>query len=632
MTTKSIDDITANAGKLSIQDSNEQLSIDDRIELITRNLEEVMGNETAIQRIRDIITERPLRVYWGTATTGAPHIAYFVPMSKIADFLLAGCEVTILFADVHAYLDNLKSEWNVLSYRAKYYQHIIQGMLSSIGVPLDKLRFVLGSTFQLKSDYTLDLYRLTTLTTERNAKKAGADVVKQVASPLLSSMIYPLLQTLDEQYLGCDAQFGGSDQRKIFTYAETYLPKIGYTKRIHLMNPMVPGLTGGKMSSSEANSKIGLLDSSNDIKKKIKSAFCEEGNIENNGVLSFIRMVLFPVCRTYVKTNDNKIGYLRRVDGDNIVARMNGQDIIYNKTDVTLIGGYRINRPAKWGGGYKDYATYDELEQAFANKQEHPSDLKQSVTDYIEQLLQPIRAKFDNDDMRQLIKDAYPPTTLRQQENNDDDDDIDDTQQSADKIAQQTKPTSVKVDKINDKTKIVANNASSNANDISRLDIRVGRIVDVQQHPNADTLYVCKVDVGLTTVTLDVVSGLVKYYSIDQLTNRLVVVLLNLKPTSMRGHPSVAMILAAASNDGNSVELLQPAEGSSVGQLITVQDYNRSNNDTQTILPRANEKVLKAVFSDLRINDQHQAVYNNATLSTTSGVVTVPTLQNANIK
>ena len=49
-----------------------------------------------------------ISVYWGTATTGKPHIAYFVAMSKIADFLRADCEVTILFADLHACLDNMK--------------------------------------------------------------------------------------------------------------------------------------------------------------------------------------------------------------------------------------------------------------------------------------------------------------------------------------------------------------------------------------------------------------------------------------------------------------------------------------------------------------------------------------------
>lgn len=43
--------------------------------------------------MKEILKERELKVYWGTATTGKPHVAYFVPMSKIADFLKAGCEV-----------------------------------------------------------------------------------------------------------------------------------------------------------------------------------------------------------------------------------------------------------------------------------------------------------------------------------------------------------------------------------------------------------------------------------------------------------------------------------------------------------------------------------------------------------
>ena len=48
--------------------------------------------------------------------------------------------------------------------------------------------------------------------TEHDAKKAGSEVVKQVESPLLSGLIYPGLQALDEQYLGVDFQFGGADQ------------------------------------------------------------------------------------------------------------------------------------------------------------------------------------------------------------------------------------------------------------------------------------------------------------------------------------------------------------------------------------------------------------------------------------
>lgn len=65
------------------------LSSQDKLELITRNLQEVLGKD----RLATLLQERDLRVYWGTATTGRPHIGYFVPMVKIADFLKAGCEV-----------------------------------------------------------------------------------------------------------------------------------------------------------------------------------------------------------------------------------------------------------------------------------------------------------------------------------------------------------------------------------------------------------------------------------------------------------------------------------------------------------------------------------------------------------
>lgn len=64
-------------------------SPEEKLHLITRNLQEVLGEE----KLKEILKERELKVYWGTATTGKPHVAYFVPMSKIADFLKAGCEV-----------------------------------------------------------------------------------------------------------------------------------------------------------------------------------------------------------------------------------------------------------------------------------------------------------------------------------------------------------------------------------------------------------------------------------------------------------------------------------------------------------------------------------------------------------
>lgn len=71
---------------------------------------------------------------------------------------------------------------------------------------------MVGTSYQLSEAYNLDNYRLCASITEHDAKKAGAEVVKQVSNPLLSGLLYPGLQALDEQYLGVDFQFGGVDQ------------------------------------------------------------------------------------------------------------------------------------------------------------------------------------------------------------------------------------------------------------------------------------------------------------------------------------------------------------------------------------------------------------------------------------
>ena len=57
-------------------------------------MKEVLGKE----QICEILKTRDVKIYWGTAPTGKPHIAYFVAMSKIADFLKAGCEVFFLLS------------------------------------------------------------------------------------------------------------------------------------------------------------------------------------------------------------------------------------------------------------------------------------------------------------------------------------------------------------------------------------------------------------------------------------------------------------------------------------------------------------------------------------------------------
>jgi tyrosyl-tRNA synthetase len=87
------------------------------------------------------------------------------------------------------------------------------------------------------------------------------------------------------------------DQRKLFTAAKEWLPKLGYRERAHLLNPMVPGLHGGKMSSSDPDSKIDLLDSAETVSKKIRKAHAAPQIVEENGLLAFIEYVLLPAAR-----------------------------------------------------------------------------------------------------------------------------------------------------------------------------------------------------------------------------------------------------------------------------------------------------------------------------------------------
>ncbi len=344
----------------------------EKLALIQDQLQEVMRGDI----LEDVIIKqnRPLVIYWGTATTGRPHCGYFVPMMKIAHFLRAGCRVKILLADVHGFLDNLKAPIELVKFRAEYYKFIIQSLLKAVGVSLEKLEFVLGSSYQLGGEYTMDLFRLSTIVTEHDAKKAGAEVVKQVDNATLSGLIYPLMQSLDEQHLGVDAQFGGVDQRKIFTLAQESLPKLGYKPRAHLMNPMVPGLAGGKMSASDPDSKIDILDTADAVRKKLRKAFAKPGDLQDNGIVSFVEYVLLPLSA--LRSSGGK--------GSFIVPQKEGEPLVYH--------------------------DMESLKSDYVAEKLTPQLLKAGASDALVELLAPIQAEFQaSAEWQDIEKKAYPP-------------------------------------------------------------------------------------------------------------------------------------------------------------------------------------------------------------------------------
>jgi methionine--tRNA ligase beta chain len=80
----------------------------------------------------------------------------------------------------------------------------------------------------------------------------------------------------------------------------------------------------------------------------------------------------------------------------------------------------------------------------------------------------------------------------------------------------------------------------------ARLNIRVGKIVEVKKHPDADSLYVEKIDLGEPNGPRTIVSGLVNFVPLNEMENRMVVILANLKPANLRGISSHGMVLCAS--------------------------------------------------------------------------------------
>lgn len=172
----------------------------------------------------------------------------------------------------------------------------------------------------------------------------------------------------------------------------------------------------------------------------------------------------------------------------------------------------------------------------------------------------------------------------------------------------------------------------------SMIDLRVGHIIDVIKHPEADTLYIEQIDIGEGTGPRTVVSGLVKYIPIEEMRDKRLVVVCNLKPANMRGVKSFAMVFCASSKTGTEdrVELLQPPENSKPGDRVY---FEGQEFESATPLPQLNpkKKIFETIQPGFTTLDSREAAWvNPATKSvhrirTKDGVCMAPSLVGASL-
>jgi len=299
--------------------------------------------------------------YIGFEPSGFIHLGQLLCLNKVRDLLDAGFEFTVLLADWHAYINNkLGTDLENIRVCGEYVIEVFH----ALGMGPDKypgLKFVWAADLVDGAGYWEKVIKVSKNTSLNRMKRAITIMGRKEDAAVEASMyIYPAMQVTDIFELGVDVALGGIDQRKAHMLARDVADKLGVKSPIALHTPLLAGLTGGsrmdpedaKMSKSRPDSNIALHEPEDEIRRKIKKAFCPLGEVEGNPVLD--------ICR----------------------------HIIFDMRDELV-----IHRAEKWGGALR-YGSYEELERAFAAEECHPADLKKAVANYLCDLLRPVREYF----------------------------------------------------------------------------------------------------------------------------------------------------------------------------------------------------------------------------------------------
>lgn len=314
------------------------MDINQKIQKIEEGTLEVINSE----ELEEILEKEEPIAYTGYEPSGKIHLGHAVTVQKLKTLQNLGFKIKILLADYHAFLNgkgSLEEIKEIAEYNMKCFK--------ALGLD-DTTEFILGSSFQLDSDYADKVYQLATMTTLKRAKRSMDQVSRHDDNPKVASVIYPIMQTVDMAALDVDVALGGMEQRKIQMLARENLEKIGEEVPVCIHTPLLHGLDGdAKMSSSKGNF-IAVDDTAEDISKKINKSYCPQGEIEDNPMIEIAEIFIYP--------NQEKL---------------------------------LIKRPEKFGGDIE--LNHEELLEEFGSGNLHPMDLKNGIKDFLIEYLAPVR-------------------------------------------------------------------------------------------------------------------------------------------------------------------------------------------------------------------------------------------------
>lgn len=364
-----------------------------RFELIKNKTEEIMTEKDLKNLLNSGIK---IKHYIGFEVSGKIHLGTgLMCMSKVKDFMDAGMDCSIFLADWHSWInDKLGGDRETIKKVAGgYFKEGLRASLKCFGGNPKKLKFILGSDLYHNNDeywaIMIDVSKNTSLARmKRSITIMGR---KEGESVDFAKLIYPPMQVADIFIQGIHLPHAGLDQRKAQVVARDVALKIktkplldkqgNQMKPVAVHHHLILGLgkppvwpipkeqlqelwSALKMSKSKPDSCVFIHDSPSEIKRKIKQAFCPEGEVEFNPILDWAKYLIFRNPKSKLE----------------------------------------IKRPEKFGGNII-YTAYNRLEKDFAGKKLHPVDLKNSVAEKLIQILEPAREHFKRPKVKKMLKE-----------------------------------------------------------------------------------------------------------------------------------------------------------------------------------------------------------------------------------
>lgn len=364
----------------------------DTFTTITRNLEEVITREDLA---RMIATGTPLKHYIGFEISGRIHLGTgLVCMSKVRDFVDAGVHCTIFLADWHSWInDKLGGDPDTIRRIATgYFQEGLKASFRAVGGDPAKLNFVLGSDLYHNNDRywatLIDVSKNTTLARmQRSITILGR---REGESVDFAKLIYPPMQVADIFMMGINLAHAGMDQRKAHVVARDVASKMRVSplldatgaqiKPVTVHHPLLLGIkkpsmwpppeddltdfwASMKMSKSDRSSALFVHDSPDEIRQKVKKAFCPPDLPQFNPMLDWVRKLVFPR------------------DGE-----------------------FRVGRSEAHGGDLR-FSSHEEVEQAYTSGALHAADLKNAIAEWLIDALAPAREAFERPEQRALLEE-----------------------------------------------------------------------------------------------------------------------------------------------------------------------------------------------------------------------------------